>query len=383
MTADRNTPTKPGNAKPAPTTCGRRSRRFWTSEIARPSGHRGQARPSDLCARRDHEPAADLGQRLPLQAEMFREAASTGGLDIQLRLFPRAWANAARRNGWRTANRLAELMSRIDCRGGHTQIGKVLSQPARRTSSRRCRRWSSSATRWRRSVDACAPQAGELGPAGVAGLHVSGGRRPVAENAYREIARLSRGAYCRFDTGSAQRARRIAARGCGLCGRRDEGAAANCRPQRSRRAEALGADEIMPTLIFGILVLVWRCGRSTSSPRSIPKLAARVMKAGGGLVRSGMAVFLGMRGEIVVALPLGAFGLGLLGWMPFGPAGFSARTQEAAGRSRGCARSFSRWSSITTPARCAGASLPAARGGALARRSAGRDAGRARHRIRR
>jgi hypothetical protein len=30
------------------------------------------------------------------------------------------------------------------------------------------------------------------------------GGDPVAEAAYREIARLSRGAYCRFDAGSAQ-----------------------------------------------------------------------------------------------------------------------------------------------------------------------------------
>jgi len=29
------------------------------------------------------------------------------------------------------------------------------------------------------------------------------GHDPVAEKAFREIARLTRGAYCRFDTGSA------------------------------------------------------------------------------------------------------------------------------------------------------------------------------------
>jgi hypothetical protein len=63
-----------------------------------------------------------------------------------------------------------------------------------------------------------------------------------------------------------------------------------------------------------------------------PKLAARVMKAGGGLLALGMAVFLGMRGELMVALPLGAFGLGLLGWLPFGPAGFSERTQKSSGQ---------------------------------------------------
>jgi DnaJ-domain-containing protein 1 len=42
-------------------------------------------------------------------------------------------------------------------------------------------------------------------------------------------------------------------------------------------------------------------------------------------------VFLGLRGEIGIAIPLGAVGLGLLGWMPFGPAGLSARTQKSSG----------------------------------------------------
>ena len=46
----------------------------------------------------------------------------------------------------------------------------------------------------------------------------------------------------------------------------------------------------------------------------------------------GFAVFLGLRGEIGVAIPLGVFGLGLLGWVPFGPAGFSQRTQKSAGQ---------------------------------------------------
>ena len=45
----------------------------------------------------------------------------------------------------------------------------------------------------------------------------------------------------------------------------------------------------------------------------------------------GFAVFLFLRGELAVALPLGAFGLGLLGWLPFGPAGFSQRVNKTGG----------------------------------------------------
>ena len=88
----------------------------------------------------------------------------------------------------------------------------------------------------------------------------------------------------------------------------------------------------MPTLIFGVLVLVAVLWALNVVSKVDPKLAARVMKAGGGLLALGMAVVLGMRGELMVALPLGAFGLGLLGWLPFGPAGFSERTQKSSGQ---------------------------------------------------
>ena len=88
----------------------------------------------------------------------------------------------------------------------------------------------------------------------------------------------------------------------------------------------------MPVLILGILALVLGLWALNVVSRVDPKVAARVMKAAGGLLSLGFAVFLGLRGEIAVALPLGAFGLGLLGWLPFGPAGFSSRSQKSGGQ---------------------------------------------------
>ena len=52
-------------------------------------------------------------------------------------------------------------------------------------------------------IDDLCKAAGELGLLGVPVFMFQEGDDPVAENAYREIARLSRGAYCRFDTGAA------------------------------------------------------------------------------------------------------------------------------------------------------------------------------------
>src|SRR6478752_9775846 len=60
-----------------------------------------------------------------LQADMFREAAKIGGLDIQLVYF--RGLSECRASGWVAGGQhLAELMSGIDCRGGQTQIRKVL-----------------------------------------------------------------------------------------------------------------------------------------------------------------------------------------------------------------------------------------------------------------
>jgi hypothetical protein len=52
-------------------------------------------------------------------------------------------------------------------------------------------------------LDTLCAAAGELGLRGVAAFMFQEGNDPVAEQAFREIARLTRGAYCRFDPGAA------------------------------------------------------------------------------------------------------------------------------------------------------------------------------------
>src|SRR5579872_177652 len=88
----------------------------------------------------------------------------------------------------------------------------------------------------------------------------------------------------------------------------------------------------MPEIVFGVVVLVIALWAVNIISKVDPKIAARVLKLGGGLLAIGFAAFLGQRGEIGVAIPLGAFGLGLLGWLPFGASSFASRTQKTAGR---------------------------------------------------
>src|SRR5262249_2999976 len=53
------------------------------------------------------------------------------------------------------------------------------------------------------ALDSLAAAAGELGLRGVPVFLFQEGGDPVAEQAFREMARLTRGAYCRFDAGPA------------------------------------------------------------------------------------------------------------------------------------------------------------------------------------
>jgi hypothetical protein len=137
-----------------------------------------------------------------LQVEMFREAARSGGLDIQLVYF-RGFGEC-RASGWvTTSDKLAALMTSIDCRGGHTQIGKVLSHARQEHAREPVQALVFVGDAMEEKLDDLSIAAGELGLLGVPAFMFQEGHDPVAENAYREIARLSRGAYCRFDTGAA------------------------------------------------------------------------------------------------------------------------------------------------------------------------------------
>ena len=58
-------------------------------------------------------------------------------------------------------------------------------------------------------IDHLSQLAGELGLVGVPVFVFQEGHDPRAAQAFQEIARLSRGAYCRFDAGSARQLREL------------------------------------------------------------------------------------------------------------------------------------------------------------------------------
>jgi hypothetical protein len=59
---------------------------------------------------------------------------------------------------------------------------------------------------------------------------------------------------------------------------------------------------------------------------------AIVFKTGGGVGALALAGFLGLRGRLDIAVPLGLTGLGLLGWLPWSMASLGSRTQKSTGQ---------------------------------------------------
>ena len=153
-----------------------------------------------LDATMSRQPLWDTACRL--QADMFRETSAIGGLDVQL-VYYRSLSECRASRWVSQAERLGEVMSRIDCRGGHTQISKVLAHAKRETQVNKVQALIFVGDAMEEGLDDLCHSAGELGLLGVPAFMFQEGADPVAEQAFREIARLTRGAYCRFDPGAA------------------------------------------------------------------------------------------------------------------------------------------------------------------------------------
>ncbi len=133
-----------------------------------------------------------------IQAEMFQEAGKVGGLDVQL-LYYRGFGEC-RASKWVNDTRaLADLMTGIDVRGGRTQIGKVLTHARKESKRQRVQAMVFVGDAMEEDVDAVCAKAGELGLLGVPVFIFQEGRDPHVEKAFREIARLTKGAFARFD----------------------------------------------------------------------------------------------------------------------------------------------------------------------------------------
>jgi len=155
-----------------------------------------------LDATMSRQPTWDRASQV--QAAMFDAVGRSGGLQVQLVYFRGFGECRASRWVMNTAA-LRDLMTGIDCRGGQTQIRKVLAHARREAGSARVSAVVFIGDAMEEDADELCRLAGELGMLGVQAFVFQEGGDPLAERTFREIARLTGGAWLRLGPDSSNR----------------------------------------------------------------------------------------------------------------------------------------------------------------------------------
>lgn len=164
------------------------------------SGERGRLMFA-MDATASRQPSWD--QAAQIQGEMFKATDALGGLEIQLCLF-RSFGEFKVSPWIAESERLMRLMTSISCLAGETQIRKVLSHAINETKKRQVNALVFVGDCVEEDVDLLGARAGELGLLGVPAFMFHEGTNEVGAFGFKQIAKLTNGAYCRFDQSSAR-----------------------------------------------------------------------------------------------------------------------------------------------------------------------------------
>ena len=170
---------------------------------AAPSGERGRLIFA-LDATASREPTWD--QACQIQGHMFEEAASVGGLDIQMAYY-RGFGEFKASDWLSDSDQLVRQMTQVFCLGGQTQIEKVLRHAIAEGNARKVNALVFVGDCMEEGVDELCKLAGELGILRVPTFILQEGDEHIATRAFKQIARLTGGAHCRFDASSANQLR--------------------------------------------------------------------------------------------------------------------------------------------------------------------------------
>lgn len=139
-----------------------------------------------------------------LQAAMFDEAGRIGDLEVQL-VYYRGGGECRSSRWLGDARTLRDLMGRIACRAGPTELGRVFAHAAAEARERPVAALAFVGDALEEAPGPLYDLAGELALLGVACFMFQEGRDQTVATAFAEIARLTGGAHVPFDTSAAGR----------------------------------------------------------------------------------------------------------------------------------------------------------------------------------
>lgn len=144
---------------------------------------------------------------MTIQSSMFEAVDQSGSnhanLSVQLVYF-RGFGECRVSKWVVKSSALRDLMTKIDCRGGRTQIGKVLSHVDKETATKKVDALVYIGDAMEENVDELCNRAGKLGLKGTKCFVFQEGDDRPTERAFREIARLTQGAYFKLGPDSAK-----------------------------------------------------------------------------------------------------------------------------------------------------------------------------------
>ena len=141
-----------------------------------------------------------------IQGQMFEETATLGGLDVQMAYY-RGFGEFQASKWVNNSAELVRQMTAVFCLGGETQIRKVLRHAINETKKKKVNALVFVGDCCEEDVDKLCALAGELGLLNVPVFIFHEGGEPTAARAFRQIVKLTNGAYCAFDGSSAQQLR--------------------------------------------------------------------------------------------------------------------------------------------------------------------------------
>jgi hypothetical protein len=155
-----------------------------------------------LDATESRRPTWDLA--MGLQAEMFREAASIGGLELML-VYYRGIKECVQTEWTTDTGRLTRSMSSVQCESGPTQIEQILTRAANETRRQPVSALVFVGDAMEESPDVLVSKARNLGALNLPAFMFQEGNDPLVERVFRDIALASKGAHARLDAGAGKR----------------------------------------------------------------------------------------------------------------------------------------------------------------------------------